>query len=452
MHFLKQPVAPSFAMIVVIGKLLKKAIFLLFIYLLYFQAIQAQPGFVKVKGHQFVLNNHAYYYIGANYWYGGLLGLIKDPKKGKGRLQKELDFLSSRGVNNLRVMAGVEGSGLINGVKRVSPALQTSQGNFDENILTGLDLLLYEMGKRNMKAVIYLSNNWEWTGGFLQYLNWNGLLSDSILRKKMNWDENRDYVKQFYSCKPCITAFNKQVKTIITRRNTITGKLYVNDPSIMAWEMANEPRPMRPEAITAFTQWINETADFIKSLDANHLVTTGSEGEMGNENIQTFEAIHSSKNVDYLTIHIWPKNWGWFSDTSIAKGFNTILSNTKAYITKHASVANRLNKPLVIEEFGLPRNNHSFLPAASTTLRNNYYRQIFQIFNASVQNKREIAGCNFWGFSGSGRAAENQDFWWTEGDDYMADPPPEEQGLNSVFDNDTSTWKLISSFTKNIKK
>ena len=39
----------------------------------------AQPHhFVSVKGHTFFLDGKAYYFVGANYWYGGLLGLEKD--------------------------------------------------------------------------------------------------------------------------------------------------------------------------------------------------------------------------------------------------------------------------------------------------------------------------------------------------------------------------------------
>src|SRR6266705_6222718 len=77
----------------------------------------AQPrSFVSVKGHTFYTNGKPYYFVGANYWYGGLLGLEKDKRKGIERLRQELDFLQSHGVTNLRLMAGAEGSGLINGV------------------------------------------------------------------------------------------------------------------------------------------------------------------------------------------------------------------------------------------------------------------------------------------------------------------------------------------------
>ncbi len=345
----------------------------------------------------------------------------------------------------------MEGAGKINGVKRVWPSLQTEQGRFNDSILNGLDYLLSEMGKRNMKAVIYLSNNWEWSGGFLQYLNWNGLLPDSILRRKLTWDENRDNVKQFYSCDPCKEAYNAQVKYIVNRVNGITQIPYKDDPVIMAWELANEPRPMRPEAIPGFLKWISDASSLIRSLDENHLVTTGAEGEMGNENLETFEAMHAGKNIDYLTIHIWPKNWSWFTDTSIHKSFGNIFNKTTSYINQHLAVATRLKKPLVIEEFGLPRDNHSFLVNSPTNLRDVYYGEIFTAWNESRISNGVIAGCNFWGFAGRGRAAINGNYWWSEGDDYTSDPPPEEQGLNSVFDKDKSTWKLIRRFTKKIR-
>ncbi len=113
-------------------------------------------SFVEVKNHQFIVKNKPYYYIGTNYWYGTLLGLEKDKKRGIERLRKELDFLKANGVTNLRIMAGAEGSGMINGVNRVAPPLQPEQGKFDETILDGLDLILAEMDKRDMKAVIFL--------------------------------------------------------------------------------------------------------------------------------------------------------------------------------------------------------------------------------------------------------------------------------------------------------
>ena len=404
--------------------------------------ITAQPpSFISAKDQTLQLNHRLYYFVGTNYWYGSLLGLENDKKRGVERLRKELDFLKANRVTNLRLMAGAEGSGMINGVERVGPPLQAEQGKFDEHALDGLDLLLAEMAKRDMKAVIFFSNNWEWSGGWQQYLMWNGRASADLLTRKPSWDELRDIVSKFYSCDPCKDAYLEQVRYVIGRTNRISGRKYTDDPTIMAWELANEPRPMRPSANEAYTRFIRDAAAAIKARDKNHLVTIGHEGSIGTESMELFERIHSDPNIDYLTIHIWPKNWGW-TDDAVAKSV--------AYIEQHVVVARRLKKALVIEEFGLPRDglpqrrgdaekspvSFSFEPGSPTSLRDEYYRKILSYVG------KDVAGANFWAFGGTARPIKGQVFWKRD-DQWMGDPPMEEQGLNSVFDVDRSTWNVI---------
>jgi len=408
----------------------------------------AQQPFVKQKGHQFLIDEKPYYYIGTNYWYGGLLALQKDPARGKQRLIRELDFLKSKGINNLRVLVGSEGEGKINGVDRVKPALQTQHNVFDAGLLKGLDFLLMEMGKRKMYAILYLSNNWEWSGGFMQYLNWNGQIDNDTLKRKLTWDEQRDYTSKFYSCDACKTDYRRQVCFILQRKNAYTGKKYINEPAIMAWELANEPRPMRAEAIGAYKAWITNTAAYIKSIDKNHLITIGTEGFMGTEeNLDLFKEIHADVSIDYLTLHIWPKNWGWFQGAPTKENLQAVIQKTSDYINAHEVVAGQLNKPLVIEEFGLPRDGHAFDPSSTTALRDEYFGNIFSIWAKSRAKGGAVTGCNFWSFAGLSRPINGQLFW-KEGDDFSGDPPQEEQGLNSVFDSDFSTWKIIGKYLK----
>jgi mannan endo-1,4-beta-mannosidase len=70
------------------------------------------------------------------------------------------------------------------------------------------------------------------------------------------------------------------------------------------------------------------------------------------------------------------------------------------------------------------------------------------------QESKNINGnsvtCNFWLFDGIAGSKSSQIFWKL-GNDYMGDPSVEEQGLNTVFDSDISTGKLIYSFTKKYK-
>lgn len=422
-------------------------IILILVYIVSSVLICQAAGFVSVDGHKLYRNNVPYYFVGANYWYGSLLGLEKDKKRGVERLRKELDFLKANGVSNLRLMAGAEGSGALNGITRVGPPLQPQMGKFDESILDGLDLVLYEMGKRNMTAVIFFSNNWEWSGGFQQYLIWNGVISDKWLSSKPTWDELRDIVAKFYSCEACKEGYVRQVRLVLNRKNRYTGKRYADDPTVMAWELANEPRPMRPEANENYKRWIKETAGMIRSIDRNHLITTGHEGWIGTQDLGLFEAVHNDKNIDYLTIHIWPKNWGWFRDKQMAEDLSKAISETEKYIDENLAVAARLNKPMVIEEFGMPRDGQSFSVKSTTAARDTYYKKIFSYLGFESNGKPQIAGANFWAFGGSARPIDGQIFW-KPGNELMGDPPMEEQGLNSVFDSDLTTWKLISSVGK----
>lgn len=424
---------------------------------------ETDSSFISVNDQTFKLNGKPYCFIGTNYWYGSLLGLEKDKRRGVERLRKELDFLKRNGVTNLRLMAGAEGSGMINGVMRVGPPLQPEQGKFDERVLDGLDLILSEMGKRRMKAVIFLSNNWEWSGGFQQYVDWNGLVPDELHERPPKWEELRDLITRFYLCTDCQKSYLKQVNFVMDRTNKINGRKYTDDPTIMAWELANEPRPMRSGANKLYAEWIRDAAAAIKSRDKNHLVTIGHEGWIGTEGMELFEEVHRDANIDYLMIHIWAKNWGWYASGKMREQFPDVVSKAVAYIDEHVAVARRLNKPLVIEEFGLPRDevfpaktqsrkeelpqrtqsqeggSLSFAPTSSTSLRDEYFRKIF-----SYIGNGPVAGANFWAFGGTARPVKGQTFW-KAGDDLMGDPPMEEQGLNTVFDSDRSTWRVIRS-------
>ena len=424
----------KFALLIVLGGLFSICCF-------------AQSPFVKVKRQQFFIGDKPYYFIGTNYWYGTLLGLEKDKKRGVERLRKELDFLKANGVTNLRVMAGAEGSGQISGVNRVGPPLQPVQGKFNTEVLDGLDLLLSEMSKRNLKAVIFLSNNWEWSGGFQQYLIWNNRVPKDQETRKLTWDEQRDMVALFYACVPCKAAYNEQVALVMNRTNKFNKRKYINDATIMAWELANEPRPMRSFANDDYKKWISDTAAMIKKKDKNHLIVIGHEGYIGTESMKLFEEIHTDKNIDYLTIHIWAKNWQWFRDGNLAEDFPKAAEKMTNYINEHLAIAKKLDKPLVIEEFGLPRNAQSFDINSSVSLRDNYYEKIFAILAEHAKANGNLAGANFWAFGGTARPIKNQLFW-KKGDDYMGDPPMEEQGLNTVFDSDQSTWQIINKYSK----
>lgn len=397
---------------------------------------------ITVENSQFIKDGKPYYFVGANYWYGPLIGAknIGDRE----RLVKELDLMKSVGIDNLRILVGAEGDG---GDSKVHPALQPEQGVYNDDLLDGLDFMMAEMRKRNMYAVLYLNNNWIWSGGMSEYLKWNGYgeVPNPFL-EQYSWDEYMNYTKQFHSCAPCKEAYYNHLRFIIGRKNKYTGIKYNEDNTVMSWQVANEPRVlMTPDHEEAFAGWLNETVALIKELDPNHLVSTGTEGKHGFlQDMDMYKRLHTNKNIDYLAMHMWPKNWGWYDINNEKETTQVSITNAYAYMDEHIVVAKQLKKPIVMSEFGFPREKESLLLDASVENRNTFYEAIFNRIVESQKEKGILAGLNFWGFAGFARTyPENKSGKWKHGDDFTADPPQEPQGLNSVFSSDVSTLNLI---------
>jgi mannan endo-1,4-beta-mannosidase len=362
----------------------------------------------------------------------------------RARLLKELDFMKAAGVSNLRVLVGADGPD--GQAVKVMPALQAKPAEYNDTIFDGLDYLLAEMDKRGMTAVLFLNNSWEWSGGYGQYLSWAGY-GDVPPEGVHNWPVFLAHVSQYATCDSCHAMFLRHVEKVVARVNRYTGKKYIDDPAIMSWQIGNEPRAFSDEGKPAFAAWLKEATALIRSLDPNHLISIGNEGQMGCEgDMSLYEAIHADTNVDYLTIHIWPKNWGWIQSPDVAKTVDTAIAKTNAYISAHAAVAQKLRKPLVVEEFGYPRDGHRYTPDIPTTSRDSYYACIFEQVVASAESGGVLAGCNFWAWGGFGRPSHEL---WMPWDSYLGDPSQEEQGLNSVFDAD-ATVSLIKEYASRL--
>lgn len=408
--------------------------------------LSAHTGFVKVKDGHFVRHGQPYYYVGTNFWYGAILG-----SEGQGgdrkRLCRELDKMKSLGIDNLRILVGSDGK---RGVKtKVEPTLQEAPGVYNDTILAGLDYLLMQMEKRNMVAVLYLNNSWEWSGGYGYYLEQAGM-GKAPRPNEDGYPAFMNFVAKYASCEKAHQLFYDYVRFIIGRTNRYTHRRYVDDPAIMSWQIGNEPRAFSKEALPAFEHWLAEASSLIRSLDSNHLISIGSEGSWGCENdIACYERICADKNVDYCNIHLWPYNWSWARQDHLVEDLGVSCQNTKEYIDQHLDVCARIKKPLVMEEFGYPRDGFSFTPGSSTVGRDGYYQYVFGLVADNAEKGGYFAGCNFWGWGGFAQTKHEQ---WLVGDDYTGDPAQEAQGLNSVFVKDASTLKVIRSQVKRMQR
>lgn len=420
---------------------------LLFFFLAATLMAHAGEAFVRVEGTHFYKgeSKEPYYFVGANFWYGPILG-----STGRGgdrkRLLAELDSLQALGVTNLRILAGADAGS--KNVTTVTPFLQEEPGVYNDTLLIGLDYLLCEMAKRDMVAVIYLNNTWDWSGGVGFYLRATGH-GDSPDAHGEGYKKYAEYAGAFNNDEKAQQLFYEHIRHIVSRVNSISGKAYRDDPAIMAWQVCNEPRIFgthkgeSPETGygDGFIKWSRTSTALIKSLDPNHLVSTGSEGLIGCDyDEELYERQHSDPNVDYLTLHIWPVNWGWASPDRLFDAMSNVYVKSQECIDRHLHYAHKHDLPLVIEEFGYSRDNTFYQPGTRTLARDAFFRFIFYKVRKSRDSNGPLAGCNFWGWGGIGRPAGKT---WKPGDDFLCDPPHEPQGWYSVYNTDSSTLKLI---------
>jgi mannan endo-1,4-beta-mannosidase len=405
------------------------------------------PGFVRVKDGHFERGGARYAYLGANFWYGMNLG-AEGAAGDRARLVRELDRLNALGVTNLRIMAATEGPD--SEPWRIAPAVQPAAGVYREDLLRGLDYLLDQMRARGMTAVVCLSNFWPWSGGMAQYLKWAGESSIPYPppAEGGSWQTYSEYTAKFYSNERAVTTYLAFVRAVVTRVNAYSGVPYAEDPAIMSWQLANEPRGVGNTG--AFNKWIERTAGFIKSLDRNHLVTTGSEGETPWPFFSGMDFVknHSYDSIDYATAHIWAQNWGWFEPENAARTYAGAVKKMKEYFQDHLEKAARLGKPLVVEEFGLGRDLGSHDPSAPTSHRDSYYKEVFGQVLAAAQAGKPAAGVNFWAWSGEGLPLAPFGGYWKPGMPFTGDPPHETQGWYGVYAADRSTLEVIAEYAR----
>jgi len=402
-------------------------------------------GFITRDGTRLVRGSEPYRIVGANMWYAAWLG-ADSPYGDRARLGRELDRLKALGLNNLRIMAAAEEGPLKNSIK---PGFSNADGSRNAALYEGLDFALAEIARRGMTAVVCLGNFWEWSGGFGTWLY-------RVTGKYMDmndpahpWPAYPDATAAFYANPEAVALYHDHVHSILTRTNSITGQRYADDPAIMSWQLANEPRPGGSDAgvarhVEAYYDWIDGTAALIRALDPKHLVSLGHEGTQGaHGSLEIVRRAH--QNIDYLTAHIWPLNWGWVNGKDLPGTWDAGSAKVQDYLLVHDALASQLGKPLVFEEFGFPRDGEEYAPDVPTTFKERYYAQIYGAVSASWLTGGPIMGSNFWAWNGEARAAHT-DFRFKDGDRaYMGDPPHEPQGWYGLFDTDESILAMVRS-------
>ncbi|KAK9719874.1 hypothetical protein K7432_004501 [Basidiobolus ranarum] len=394
--------------------------------------VRSSKEYISVKGSEFYLNGESFRVIGMNFWSAMNLGCKKENLGDLPRLRRELDFLAELGVNTLRIICGSEGPKTE--PYRIKVPLMPQEGLYDEEVWLGLDTLLVELDKRNLKAIMVLSNFWFWSGGFGQMLNWS-------TKKPIpyDWDTFEAWCIEFYNDPKAQEIYLNHIQTVLTRINQINGKKYSEDTTVMAWELANEPRQAK-------SKWVKKVGRFIRQLDPVHLVSLGQEAIAGKED---FLEVHGVEEIDFTTLHIWVQNWGIYDPTDGSEEhLETAVNWALERYRDVASWSHELNKPLIFEEYGMARDGwlptkNIYDPNTPTSNRDRYF-QVLMDETVELMKEKKSMGQMIWSWAGEGRPTDEEPRW-------LGDPPHEPPGWYSIFNTDDTTLKIIREHAEKVR-
>lgn len=165
--------------------------------------------------------------------------------------------------------------------------------------ISRFDAVIASAKKHGIHLIVALTNNWSDYGGMDVYV------------QALGCGQHGD----FYTNTKCINAFQTYIRNFVGR--------YKDEPTVLAWELANEPRCGGSNGgkgsctSATITQWAKDISQFIKSIDSNHLVALGDEGfyeggdSSGGYPYNAGEGINFVTNLgisslDFGTAHMYP--------------------------------------------------------------------------------------------------------------------------------------------------
>ncbi|KAK9918089.1 hypothetical protein WJX75_001118 [Coccomyxa subellipsoidea] len=402
--------------------------------------------FVIRNGSQLQVNGEPFHFAGFNNYY--LPTYAADPHfliERTGDVDVIFRDATQLGLTVLRTWAFADGAQW--------NAIQPSLGVLDERVLSeGLDYVVATACSNNIRVVLTLTNYLTAFGGMQTWVQWF----------------QGDNISDFYKSLAIRNAFKYYVKAILMRRNSITGVLYKDDPTIMAWDLANEPWVLGDDSGQTLTAWVKDMADFVKGIDPNHLVMVGTWGYFGVSSPQLmaenpydlswrssdssnnagiwsadpvckgedFHAIMSNTSVDIGSVHLYPEFWQVCTDDckiNLNNGPVSVqasLSNLgywslcsldckvkflKRWLHVHFEEGAAIGKPVLVGEFGSQR------PMAA---RNAIYAAVYDEILQSALVGLPVAGSMFWILSSPVHGDFDDYTIYTDASKYPHNPQP----------------------------
>jgi len=305
-----------------------------------------RPGFVHADGARFVVDGKPFRFVGAN-----IAVMYRD--EDRARMPETLQQAAKVGIKVVRVWATGEGGP--NDVKPIGDFndwprthyFRLKPGEWNEEQFIFLDRVIAEAARNGLRVQLCLTNWWRDTGGITQYLRWAGI--EGADDDKQPYGINKEKAMLFYSNETARRLYREHVEKIATRRNSVTGVMYRDDPAIFGYELMNEAQCLSGRWAER-RAWFDAMSTYLKSLDPDHPITPGDWGYRSAADRREWLADHALPNIDYCDVHTYPRD-----DT------DSFVDSPKAlgeFVENRVAAAWSLKKPLVLGEFGMSGDGH----------------------------------------------------------------------------------------------
>lgn len=230
-----------------------------------------RKDFVYTDRTQFMLNGKPFYYAGTNNYYinfkhkADVDNLMQDAQNMGLKVIRTWGFLDvgtwtgNKSTNGYYVFNdNTEGSGEKEGVYYQYYDAQLGHPVVNEGAdgLRYLDYAIYSASQHGIKLLVTFVNNWREFGGMPQYCTWASQAGESIV----------DGHDEFYTNETIKSWYKNYVSTLLNRTNYYSGIKYKDDPSVFAWELANEPRCESDGGCKndVVYNWAKEMSEYVK--------------------------------------------------------------------------------------------------------------------------------------------------------------------------------------------
>lgn len=312
---------------------------------LLYEPANAQTNFIYKKNNKFFRENSEFYFLGFSAYY---LQWMAADSTTRYIVDDVFKVAQQTGVEVIRIW-GFNSSP----DSTQHSIIRNKPYKLSENGLRALDYVIYKAKQYRVNLILALENNFNDFGGIQQYINWaNQFLTPNSGKVYTHNDFfTNDSIKSWYKY---------YIDQILNRTNIYTLAKYKDESEILSYELINEASNEGYDP-AVITQWYRETSDYFKSIDSNHLLTTG---EIGYDNHReyysdcnffyngsqfllngykgtSFVENTALENIDYSSFHLYPDSWG----------LEPLAGNT--WINDHISISNNFGKPALLGEFGV---------------------------------------------------------------------------------------------------